>query len=684
MKRPLLGLSVLCSAGALLAAGPLQTVASDAKALLQARRTARAVYNGLKEHHLTQRAPDDFISRRAWTNVLDACDGGRMLFLADDIAAFEKKIDSLDDALRAGDFSFALEVRDVGRARLAERVAFATNFLAQGVFDFSGEYAFARDRAPWPATPAARDRLWTQRLTSDVLDEWLDCETGGVARAASVVATNYVDLLAGELKRKPLEVCDAFIHAVAAAYDAHSLYMSGEEYASFQSSMDLTLCGIGAEWSLRDGLSKIKRVMPGGPLAKDGRVHAGDFILRVAPHGDGRFEPVAGKSESEVLKLFRGEKGTKITLEIRHPDGAVEQVTLVRDDVPLDDEAASSQVVTVDIAGEPRPVGYLRLPSFYASMPARGRSMRSCAEDLRAELEKLRAAKVCGVLFDLRDNNGGSLDDAVKVVGLFVRQGPAVRMRSTGGETSLPVPDGDVVCDVPVLVLTSRGSASAGELVPASLQDLGRAVVAGDARTFGKGSAQTVIPFDDDEAGAVTITDARFYRVTGGSTQFKGVAADILLPSCCDDELWKGEQGLVYPLPWDELAPGRLTPSWDLDRFIPELRTASAARLAKNAAWQKHLRLVADSEDLVRQTTVPLDKAARRGQLDRADAVEDEIERLMDEGYDPAHRDRDLVLDEGLNILADLVRLNGGRTLPAARPLSAVDPSFFGGLNDDE
>ena len=656
---------------------------AEERALTRARRLARTTYSTLGEGHLWRQVPNDMISHRAWTNLLESCDGDHMVFHAADIAEFEKSIDKLDDALRTGDFSFARRVRDVFRQRLAERTAFATNLLATTTFDFTGNgtYAYAREKAPWPAAGVARDALWTARLTGEVLDEWLSCETGGVKRAVAEVRKHYLNQLKEARRQKTSELYNEFIAAIVSAYDAHSLYLTPPQYDVFRSQMDLTLCGIGAEWVLKDGVSRIKRVLPGGPLAKDGHVKAGDFIVGVAPKGDGKIQKLAGKSESEIVPLFRGKKGSKITLEVKHANGETKQYTLVRDDVPMTDEAASSKVVEMDIAGQKRKVGYLHLPSFYSSIAAHGKTMRTCSEDLRVELQKLKKANVCGVLFDLRGNNGGSLDDAVKVVGLFVRSGPAVRMRGAGGDTALPVPYDSVVCEVPMIVLTSRGSASAGELVPGTLQDLGRAIIVGDTRTFGKGTAQTVTPLGGKNAGALIITDGRFYRVTGASTQFKGVASDILLPSGCDEELFKGERGLNFPLPWDEMEPSDFTPSWDLNKFIPELKKASAARLAKNPAWTKHMKFVKDCEETVSRTEMSLNKVTRQAQLDRQEAVEDELERFQDEGFDPMKRDKDVVLDEGLNILADLIRLNGGRTLPMAKPLEVK--GLLDDLDDD-
>ncbi|MBO7653462.1 MAG: PDZ domain-containing protein, partial [Kiritimatiellae bacterium] len=488
----------------------------------QDRALTQEICRMLAEGHVTRRAPDDVISRRAWTNLLERYDLDRMVFLPEDIAAFEHVADKLDNAFRKGDFAFMFHLDGIYRERLRERTVFVTNALARTTFDFDGNdtYRIRGKTSQWLPAGAERDAVWMARLKGEVLDEWLSCETGGVAKAVAAVAKSYTDALDDERKRDPAGLRSAFIADIVSAYDAHTLYLPPDLYEMFRSEMDLSLCGVGAEWRLKDGAAKIRRVIPGGPMAKDGRIHVGDWIIGVAPDNDAKIERLEGMGEEEIVALFRGEKGTKLTFEVKHADGRRGVYTLTRDEVAMEDMAASSRVVEVDIDGARRKVGYLRLASFYASELQKS-ARRSCFEDLRVELRKLREADVAGVLFDLRENGGGSLDDAVKVIGLFVRNGPAVRMSGLGGASTLPVPEGTVECEVPLLVLTSRSSASAGELVPATLQDLGRAVIAGDARTFGKGSAQTVCEFDDEEEGALIITDGRFYRVTGGSTQFK-------------------------------------------------------------------------------------------------------------------------------------------------------------------
>lgn len=649
-------------------------------------QAAKELVANLATYHITRRAPDDVISRRAWTNILESCDADHIVFTAGDIAHFAKSELVLDDQLRAGRFDFARQVLQTHNARYADCVAFATNCLATAAFDFSreGEWLFDRAHEPWPESVAARERLWREWLYGEVLDEYLDCETGGVKKAAAAVAKRLVRGLEKSREIGEDEIRETFFQAIVSAFDAHSLYLNQEDFDSFSSEMNLTFCGIGAEWDAHDGCPKIKRISPGGPLRRDGRIQAGDVILAVAPRGIGksRLVPLEGKSTHEISRLIKGEKGTPLTLQIRHPQGTVACYTIVRDIIQMEEAAASSAVIPVKTAGGLFRVGYLRLPSFYQAMDESG---RSCADDVCRELLKLRQASVCGIVFDLRNNGGGSLEDAVKIIGYFVRQGPAVRMIGPTGDVTLPVSDCGTICEVPVLVLTSRMSASAGELVPATLQDLGRAVVAGDVQTFGKGSAQSVHPFGDRRVGATTITDSRFYRITGASTQLEGVKPDLLLPSpeSVDNEDERSERALRHPLPGDRVPRTEFEPAWDLGRFVPELKAASEKRLKADAKWTAYRNLVARSCAYAARRTLPLSKAKRQRLRDDDARLFDDLDELNERLGDPKTRGVDLVLDEGLNILVDLVRLNNGRMLPKPKRPVAPPPGVLGDLDDD-
>ena len=629
---------------------------------------SREIGHALEEMHMTRRAPDDFISRRAFTNLLDACDARHMVFLAGDVAEFAKSRDKLDDMFKAGDFSFARRVRERYRMRLKECTAFATNALAGARHPVGNPsaYVFDRSHEPWPQDDAARDAIWSARLASEAL-----------VRPASSLVRSYADALETEMKRGEDAADEDFIMSVVSAYDAHTMYLSPKMRGLLEAQLKLSLCGVGAQWTAKDGGGVFTHIIPGGPLAKDGRVAAGDRLVAVSSNGDGAFTRVAGLGDLELVALFSGKEGTSISLEVEHADGRSEVVTVKRERIEVADLAASSQTVETP-AGR---LGYLRLPSFYVTAPSKGGAPRSSSEDVRRELRKLREAGVKGVLFDLRGNSGGSLDDAVKIIGMFVGGGPAVRMTGHAGEVALDVLGGVVECDTPLVVLVSRESASAGELVPATLQDTGRAVVVGD-RTVGKGTAQSVVPLEALEGAALVVTEGRFYRITGGSTQLRGVEPDIALP--CFASYWKGEEGLAHPVEWNEIAPVPFQKSWDMDRFVPELRTASMARRAAGSvAWKRHERLVGWAKECNERTSAPLAHDAHKAMRARDDAVDAESERLEREGFDPARRAADAALDEALNILADLVRLSAGRALPKPQADALDGSGLFEGLDDD-
>ena len=630
-------------------------------------KLAQEVCRVLETKHMSRRAPDDVISRRAFTNLLEKCDARHMIFLADDIAEFAKSQDKLDDLFKAGDFSFARRVHRRYHERLKECTAFATNALAHARRPAGkpSQYVFDRSKEPWPSDAGARDEIWLTRLASETL-----------VRPAASVSRSYVDALEAEMKRGEDAADEDFVMSLVSVYDAHTMYLSPKTSGILEAQLKLSMCGVGAQWTEKDGGVVFTRLIPGGPLAKSGRVAVGDRLVAVSPNGDGVFTRVAGLRTLDLVALFSGKAGTSISLEIEHADGKSEVITVKRERIEIAELAASSQTVETP-SGR---LGYLRLPSFYVTAPSSNGTLRSSSEDVRAELRKLKQAGVKGVLFDLRGNSGGSLDDAVKIIGMFVGSGPAVRMTGHTGEVALNVLGGGIECDTPLVVLVSRDSASAGELVPATLQDTGRAVVAGD-RTVGKGTAQTVVSLESHKGAAIVVTEGRFYRITGGSTQIKGVVPDIPLP--CLASFWKGEEGLPYPVEWNEIASVPFKKSWDMERFVPELRKASKARRAAGSAtWKRHARLVGWAKAEAKRTSVPLTRKARKKMRAHDNAVDDELERLERKGFDPAHREADAALDEALNILADLVRLNAGRPMPMPKEDSTQDESgLFDGLD---
>jgi carboxyl-terminal processing protease len=644
----------------------------------------------LPKRHVLQCHLDDTVSQRAWTNLISSYDFDHSVFLASDLEAFASRSLTLDDELRAGDVSFGYDVYRLYCRRLGERIDFATNLLAAAEWDFSSNetYRVKRKDQPWPATREEAEAQWRARMKNEVLfivlSRELDALEAGAGAETNAPPESPEQLLAKKYRQycsvlsEPDEeaVLQHYLSAVARAYDPHSDYMSPALKEDFDMDMNLTLCGVGAVLSMEDGALKIVEVMPGGPVDRDGRIREGDRIVGVR-QGDGPMEDVMWQPMKKSIKKIRGPKGTRVTLEIvsrDDPTGSVrKRYELVRDEIKLEDQAATGRVERVTLPdGGVRKLGYVHLPGFYATMDKRPGEpgFRSCSRDVAAYVADFNAQGAEGLVLDLRGNGGGSLREAVLLSALFVSSGPVVQIRDTHIVQPLAIPARNPVAfRKPVVVLVDRASASASEIVAGHLRDCGRAIVLGDTRTHGKGTVQSVMGMGPEKYGSMKITTARFYRVNGASTQIRGVESDIRLPSILDS-LDIGEDRLPNALAFTRIAPVPFAPAWDLDRFIPELSALSAARLAGDERYARHLRRVAGMKEIEERESVPLDAVSRRKMMVADRSLRDPDED-GDEGGPRRRREKarkdDVVLDEAFSILSDLVRLNGGRELPPTR-----------------
>ena len=659
-------------------------------------KIAQRFANMLPKYHVLQRKLDDEISQRAWTNLVTTYDFDHSVFLQPDLDRFAAHEKTIDDEIAAGDVSFAYEVYNLYVKRLHERIDFATNLLATGVWDFrtNETYRIRRKDAPWPATREEAEDHWRRRIKNQLL----------VARIAHDLdkSTNRLDA-AGDLVKKyrqyatvltePDEenVLQFYLSAVGRAYDPHTDYMSPASKEDFDMDMNLSLCGVGAVLSMDEGALKIVEVMPGGPMDVDGRIKEGDKIVGVK-QGDGPLEDIMWQPMKKTIKKIRGPKGTRVTLQVvprADASGATKKlVELVRDEIKLEDQAATGRVERVTLDGATRKLGYVYLPGFYSTMDKKinDEGFRSCAMDVARYLCDFNAEGVEGLVLDLRGDGGGSLREAVMLSALFVSSGPVVltkELRSPPG--CLMIPRGGVAMfRKPMVVLIDRASASASEIVAGFLQDTGRAVVLGDVRSHGKGSVQTVLGLGPEKYGSCKITTARFYRIDGRSTQVVGVESDIRLPSLLDS-LDVGEDKLTYALPFSRIAPADYALAWDQSRHVAALAAASQARTAKDERFQKHLENVDGMKKVSERETVSLEYTARKRQMeaDRELHEFDDEEDDDEEGAETAKSDKkdetaaqrrrrrrqerdanDVVLEESFRVLSDLVRLDGGAELP--------------------
>ena len=648
-------------------------------------RIALRLTDTLQKAHVLHKRLDDEISRRAWTNLVTFYDFDHSVFLKGDLDALAARERRLDDEIKKGDVSFGYDVYNLYVRRLRERIDFATNLVLTADWDFTTNetYRIRRKDAPWPATRADAEEHWRKRLKNECLvarvNHDLDKSTNALNVAADLVK-RYRQYAITLTEPDEEAVFQHYMSAIARAYDPHSDYMSPASKEDFDMEMNLTLCGVGAVLSMEDGALKIVEVMPGGPMDVDGRIKEGDKIVGVR-QSDGEMEDIMWQPMRKSIKKIRGKKGTRVTLEIvprSDSSGLVKkQIELVRDEIKLEDQAATGRVDTVSLGGVTNKLGYVYLPGFYGTMDRKpfDPGYRSAAMDVARILTDFNAEDVKGLVLDLRGNGGGSLREAVLLSALFVPDGPVVQIRDIRSVGCLPIPPGNPVAfKRPMVVLTDRASASASEIVAGHLQDVGRAVVIGDVRTHGKGTVQTVSGLGPEKYGSCKITTARFYRVDGRSTQLEGVAADIHLPSLLDS-LDIGEDKLTYALPFTRIRPAEYSLAWNMNKYVPTLLRLSDARLKADARYLRHVENVKGMKAISDRESVSLEYGARKAQMaaDRElrelDAEEDDEESSSKKKDKKRRRrnqrdDDDVVLDEANRILMDLIRLTEGAELP--------------------
>lgn len=585
---------VLLIAALTLAAGRLHgiTVPGDDDATI-ASVTARLLENtGYTGHHRPEEISNKFLTR-----YLESLDPNHLYFLQSDLAEFAPYRTNLETlTLKKGDTQPAHLIFDRFQQRLQQRIAFAQEMLKTNTFDFTGDdtYRWDRQKAPRPRDLEEARQLWRQNLRYEYLQEKLSNKKPD--EIVKTLSRRYARTLHSMKQWNSDQVLEIYLTALSHAYDPHSDYFGRHQMADFAISMNLSLFGVGATLVAEDGYCKIVDLVPGGPASRSKLLKVGDRIVSVAQEGK---EPVdiIDMPLPEAVELIRGTKGTKVVLTII-PAGSADSsvrktITLVRDEIKLEDQAAKARIIDLGNAtNNPLRIGIIDLPSFYAGSdnPTR-RGHRSATADVARLLEKLKQEKVQGLILDLRRNGGGSLEEAITLTGLFIKKGPIVQTRDSGTPDAQPEndPDSSVLYDGPLVVLTSDMSASASEILAGALQDYGRALIVGDPKTFGKGTVQSVLPLTNvlqrigatvrNDPGALKLTIRKFYRPSGASTQLKGVASDIVVPSPTG-ALKIGEAEMSDPLGWDEVEPADFRPVNRVASVLPELRDASAKRVA--------------------------------------------------------------------------------------------------------
>ncbi len=567
----------------------------------------------LEEIHYSQQPLDSEMSKKFFDGYLEALDPGRENFLQSDVDEFARYRTNLDLFTTGGheqsNLTPAFDIFQRYLERFEQHAAYAEELLKRANFKFTGDDRIAIDRRhmPYPKDLDAAKELWSKRVRYEYLTEKLSREISTTNEDVILPLTksNLTEITA-ELERHynwmlhratnmdSADVLQIYLDALAHAYDPHSDYLNTEHAAQFSIEMSLGLFGIGAQLGETNGYCIISSLVPGGPAAKS-TLKAGDEIVAVAQTNKPPVD-VVDMDIGKVVQLIRGPKGTQVRLTISPADDRAARpvVALTRGEIKLEDSEAKAQLIeSPDGHGGTNRLGVIDLPEFYFPTDLSGGkdllTPKYASVDVAKLIGKLEEEKVGGIVLDLRNNPGGSLEEAIRLTGLFIKGGPVVLARSWNRHISVyPAPDASALYSGPLVVLVNRLSASAAEITAAALQDYGRALVVGDTSTHGKGTVQDIRslqPFvwsPTNDPGEVKITIAKFYRINGASTQLKGVVPDIILPDVWSYSDEVGETSLENPLPWDTI-PSAVYDKLDLvEPYLAALRRESEARVATN------------------------------------------------------------------------------------------------------
>src|SRR5213082_1739017 len=543
----------------------------------------------LEEGHYTHQQLNAEMSQKFLRNYLELLDFSHLFFTQKEVDALTAKYGTaLADDVLLGNLKPAYEIYDLYQKRVDERVAKIKELLKQPMdFKTDATVELRREKAPWPKDEAEADQLWRGRIASELLQEKLSEHP--IEPGPQLVGRRYDRIARNVHEEDREEQVKLYLDALAQSYDPHSEYLSKADFKNFNIQMGLSLVGIGAMLRTEDGYAKIESLVTGGPAQVDGRLKVGDRITAVG-QGTAEFVDVRDMRLDKVVEMIRGKKGSKVRLLVIPGDAADpckrKNVEFVSDEIKLkDQEARADIIIKKDDEGRAVKLGWITLPSFYADMDHHA---KSTTKDVLALLKRLKKENIAGLVVDLRRNGGGSLEEVISLTHLFIKPGPVVQTKGSNGYTTVSSePNPGLAYSGPLVVLTSRQSASASEIFAAALQDYGRAVVVGDQCTFGKGTVQTILDIGNytsllgsrsHKDGALKLTIQKFYRVAGGSTQLHGVASDIVLPSLSDLPEF-GEGALKNCLAYDEVPKARYGKWSDTHPlFIDELKRRSAAR----------------------------------------------------------------------------------------------------------
>ncbi len=558
----------------------------------------------LKQAHYNPLKVNDEFSEKAYNLYLKRIDTGKKFLLQTDIDALSKYRKSIDDEINNGSFEFYKLSADIIRSRINEKENWSKEILSNPFnYSIDEEYETDGEKLKYAASEEELKAEWRKMLkyqTLARLDEMLTNQEKAKAKKDTVFTEKSFDSLEVDARRKTLKAnidwfkrlnkitlkdrFSAYVNTITGLYDPHTEYFAPKEKKKFDQSMSGQFEGIGARLQAKDGILKVSEVIVGSPSFKQGDLKAGDEIHKVA---QGANEPVdiTNMDMDDAIDLIKGKKGTEVRLTVKKPDASFKIISIIRDVIEMDETYAKSAILD-----NKNKIGYIYLPMFYADFTRNG--AHRCSADMKKEISKLKDQGVEGIIIDLRDNGGGSLQEVVEMAGLFIPRGPVVQVKDKAGKVYvMDDKNSDVSWEGPLAIMVNHGSASASEILAAAIQDYKRGVIIG-TQSFGKGTVQSFYNLDQyllpqfdtvKPLGEVKITNQKFYRINGGATQLKGVMPDVILPDPYAF-IEVGEKEMDYPMPWDEITKATYDEYTSIN--YSKLKKGSSERVKSSSAFK--------------------------------------------------------------------------------------------------
>ena len=669
------------------------------RALPGHQRAVELINYFIQRYHYRTAQLNDDLSSQILDRYIETLDANRSYFLASDLERFEQMRFRVDDYLRKQELDPIFELFDLYRKRAIDRAEYSMRILSEG-FDLNipESFRFNRSTSPWPTDQAQLDDIWRRRVKND----YLSLKLAGQPHddILKTLGNRYRQLSRRTKQITSTDVFETFINAYIASVEPHTSYFSPRSTENFKIRMSLSLEGIGAVLQTENEYTVVRRVVAGGPAELSQLLNAGDRIIGVGQNKERPLVDVIGWRLDDVVDLIRGPKNTVVRLRIlplqEGPDASGRIISIVRDTIRLEEQAAQKSVISVERDDHVYRMGVIDLPTFYVDFDGRSSGKtdyRSTTRDVARLVKELQAENTDGLIIDLRGNGGGALTEATTLTGLFIEKGPIVQVKNAKGRIEIKRDsDPTIVYRGTLAVLVDGNSASASEIFAGAIQDYGRGIVIGEP-TYGKGTVQNLVDLDryarnkDEKLGQLKFTIAQFFRINGDSTQHRGVVPDILLPTARDDAE-RGERGLENALPWQQVTPTRYSPfdQADLSAVLPNIRSLHQTRVADDPGFEFLLSNQTLDNEIAALGEVSLLESKRQTERTQRQSVRDSLTAALRKAWDLGEDENasdgefpgDIVLNETAQILTDtLLELRHNRMLAqhSAHPSAESDSS---------